>query len=62
MTRPEIITWATSALPFASENGLPKLLQRDDYYPFGLKFNSTVNGPENKFTYNGKEMENEQSN
>jgi hypothetical protein len=62
MSLPKIINLRNVRATFASDDGLPKLLQRDDYYPFGLKFNSSINGPENKFTYNGKEMENEQSN
>lgn len=35
--------------------GLARLIQRDDYYPFGLTFNSYVSGTENKYKYNGKE-------
>jgi len=42
-------------------DGSPDLQQADTYYPFGLKIAGMgeVNGPENKFTYNGKELEDE---
>jgi len=43
------------------KDGRPDLQQADTYYPFGLKIAGMgeVNGPENKFTYNGKELEDE---
>jgi RHS repeat-associated protein len=36
----------------------PMILQEDSYYPFGMKIAglSYVDGPENKYTYNGKEL------
>ncbi|RNC79741.1 MAG: hypothetical protein ED557_14585 [Balneola sp.] len=43
--------------------GTPLVLQEDSYYPFGLKMPSlsyiASGSEENKFTYNGKELENE---
>lgn len=33
-------------------------LQSDDYYPFGLTFNSFVSGTRNNYLYNGKELQN----
>ncbi len=46
---------------FANNNGTATLLQADSYYPFGYKMPglSYQNGAENKFTYNGKELEDE---
>ena len=35
------------------------VVQRDDYYPYGLAFNSFVQGTENLYKYNGKEEEKE---
>jgi RHS repeat-associated protein len=34
-----------------------KVIQVDDYYPFGLTFNSYVSGDKNKYLYNGKELQ-----
>ena len=34
-------------------------IQRDDYYPFGLTFNSSKGSPKNLYTYNGKEEQEE---
>jgi len=39
-------------------NGLAELIQKDDYYPFGLTFNSPNVGV-NKYLYNGKELQQE---
>lgn len=39
--------------------GVARLIQEDSYYPFGLKFNSYVVGTENKYLYNGKELQDE---
>ncbi|MDW3193956.1 MAG: DUF6443 domain-containing protein [Cytophagales bacterium] len=39
----------------ASVNRDGVLKQRDDYYPFGLSFNSSATSPENLYKYNGKE-------
>ncbi len=46
---------------FTNNNGTATLLQADSYYPFGYKMPglSYQNGAENKFTYNGKELEGE---
>ena len=33
------------------------VFQADDYYPFGLTFNSYVPGDKNKYLYNGKELQ-----
>lgn len=34
-------------------------MQTDDYYPFGLAFNSYSSGVKNDFLYNGKELQDE---
>ncbi len=34
-----------------------QVVQRDDYYPFGLTFNSWHTSPKNEYLYNGKEFE-----
>ncbi|WP_026135751.1 RHS repeat-associated core domain-containing protein [Nafulsella turpanensis] len=34
-----------------------KVIQADDYFPFGLTFNSYVSGDKNKFLYQGKELQ-----
>lgn len=46
---------------FTNDNGVATLLQADSYYPFGYKMPglSYQTGAENKFTYNGKELEDE---
>ncbi len=38
------------------------VLQTDDYYPFGLTFNSYTSGTENLYKYNGKEEQKETGN
>ncbi len=40
------------------DDNVPKILQEDSYYPFGLKIAgmTTITGSENKYTYNGKEL------
>lgn len=43
----------------ASVNQSGLLKQRDDYYPFGLSFNSSATSPENLYKYNGKEQQRE---
>lgn len=35
------------------------VIQTDDYYPFGLTFNSYTSGTENLYKYNGKELQQE---
>lgn len=35
------------------------VVQADDYYPFGLAFNSYSSGVKNDFLYNGKELQDE---
>jgi RHS repeat-associated protein len=39
--------------------GVPQIVQKDFYYPFGLTIHGTVDGDANKFLYNGKELEDE---
>ncbi|RTY64075.1 RHS repeat domain-containing protein [Flavobacterium sp. LB2P53] len=41
-----------------------KIVEENNYYPFGLKhkgYNNVVNGPEHKYKYNGKELQDELS-
>jgi len=43
-----------------TQQGTAQLRQKTDYYPFGMVMNQsphTGNGPENKFLYNGKEIQ-----
>ena len=42
---------------FSDDGGAALKEQTNDYYPFGLTFNKYVLSNENKFTYNGKEWE-----
>ncbi|WP_044202286.1 RHS repeat domain-containing protein, partial [Echinicola pacifica] len=39
------------------ENSL--IVQKDDYYPFGMSFNSYTSGQENLYKYSGKEEQKE---
>jgi len=39
--------------------GVARLIQKDDYYPFGLTFNSYTSGTENLYKYNGFEEQKE---
>ncbi|WP_257668571.1 DUF6443 domain-containing protein [Parapedobacter tibetensis] len=39
--------------------GKARLIQEDSYYPFGAVFNSYASGAENKYLYNGKELQDE---
>jgi hypothetical protein len=40
-------------------NDIGTLLQTENYYPFGMRFNQSQGG-ENKYLYNGKEIQDEQ--
>jgi RHS repeat-associated protein len=41
-------------------DGVVTLLQKTDYYPFGLKYNNQFNSStDNQYLYNGKELQNE---
>ncbi|MDW3195741.1 MAG: DUF6443 domain-containing protein [Cytophagales bacterium] len=42
-----------------SVNESGSVVQRQDYYPFGLTFNSSAESPENLYKYNGKEEQKE---
>jgi RHS repeat-associated protein len=44
---------------YKNPNGGLKVLQRDDYYAFGLRKSVTGSSTENKYLYNGKELQNE---
>jgi len=44
---------------FDVSNGIVGVLQKDDYYPFGLRIAKQVSGLENKYLYNGKEIQQE---
>jgi RHS repeat-associated protein len=39
--------------------GLARVIQSQDYYAFGERFNGVVIGAENKYLYNGKELQDE---
>ena len=45
-------------LNFDIYGGLPRVIQHDDYYPFGKTFNSYVSGARKNYLYNGKELQN----
>lgn len=42
-----------------SANGIVWLTQKDDYYPFGMRIAKQVSSLENKYLYNGKEIQQE---
>lgn len=42
---------------FDINNGTAREIQHDDYYPFGLTFNSYASGVKNNYLYNGKELQ-----
>ncbi|WP_407428015.1 DUF6443 domain-containing protein [Arcticibacter sp.] len=44
---------------FDVSSGATRVLQKDDYYPFGLRIARLVSGLENKYLYNGKEIQEE---
>jgi len=44
---------------FDNNNGTAYITQTEMYYPFGLTVTTSVSGDENKFKYNGKELEDE---
>jgi RHS repeat-associated protein len=41
--------------PLPEPNNIPKLLSTDDYYPFGLTFNSKIGSPRNDYRFQGQE-------
>lgn len=47
-------------IAFVDNSGSPSLTQSIDYYPFGLAFdNQCISGTDNKYLYNGKELQDE---
>ncbi|NTE04309.1 RHS repeat-associated core domain-containing protein [Agrobacterium tumefaciens] len=44
---------------FDVTNGVMGKLEQTDYYPFGMKRNTFASGANNKYLYNGKEMQDE---
>jgi RHS repeat-associated protein len=43
---------------FADNNGSPQLVEESHYYAFGMRIEGlSTSNPDNKFTYNGKELE-----
>jgi len=42
---------------FDIHNGAAREIQHDDYYPFGLTFDSYASGTKNNYLYNGKELQ-----
>ena len=44
---------------FDSITGTARLVQSDDYYPFGLVINTLITGTENYYLYNKKELQSE---
>lgn len=44
---------------FDNNNGTPYFGQTEMYYPFGMTVTTYISGAENKFKYNGKELEDE---
>jgi len=46
---------------FDSATGVARLVQQDDYYPFGMEINSSFNSPKNEYLYNKKELQEELS-
>ena len=52
-------TWLTISTIEVESGPVIAIKQRDDYYPFGLTFNSAKGSPKNLYTYNGKEEQEE---
>ena len=48
-------------LTFKNNNGTAEVTGRNFYYPFGLTVTSNITGDENKYKYNSKEYENDNS-
>ena len=44
---------------FDTKSGSAAILQRDDYYPFGLEIDTLTNSPKNEYLYNKKELQEE---
>ena len=42
---------------FNTKTGTAKVIQQDDYYPFGLEINRTPGNPKNEYLYNKKELQ-----
>lgn len=40
-------------------NGVKRKIQQDDYFPFGKRVSSYAGSPDNKYLYNGKELQDE---
>ena len=43
-------------ITFDTKYGRDSLLQKDDYYPFGLEINPSTSSPKNEYLYNKKEL------
>ena len=44
---------------FGTKTGSAAIIQKDDYYPFGLEINRTPGTPKNEYLYNKKELQEE---
>ena len=44
---------------FGTKTGTAAIIQKDDYYPFGLEINRTPGSPKNEYLYNRKELQEE---
>jgi RHS repeat-associated protein len=44
---------------FDSATGSARLVQQDDYYPFGMEINRSFTSPKNEYLYNKKELQEE---
>jgi RHS repeat-associated protein len=45
---------------FDTQSGSAVILQKDDYYPFGMEINTQVTNTKNEYLYNKKELQEEQ--